>query len=290
MKRITFPGGGKLTGLANMLELMGHDVEDKDIALGMEAPYLFVHDAEGYKSGAGLYHPQWMNLYLHPHGFHLDEQIITKEKAGAYLRSHVPSMLRIKIDRFVTHPMVFSGYENGRYTFMNIKPRSSSEPDRFALTAASLKNRLEECVTVYTLTSCIPQAVDFLPYLTASLDNLDTYLAELLDARQRVMSRTEFISLNPLFRPLMKDLQPMMALIGDDILAEELRQLAHDYTHVFTLNSEATTALYDHLPKGSVIKSITWLRENILDRLCELGASEAVLTQKAVFPRKKPQL
>lgn len=288
MKPITFTGGGMLAGLANMLELLGYDVEDREIAIGMQAPYLIVHDHEGYKAGSSLYCPQWMNLYLHPRGFHLEEVCVAKEEAAAYLRAHAPAMLNMKINKYVTHPVVFSEYGQGRYCFVNIKSRTSAEPDIISVTAASLKSRLEENLIVYTLTRCESQPTDFLPLLTASLDNLEEYLTDLLAARQRMMTKAEFTALHePLFRPLMRDLQPMMALIGDDILAEELRLLNHDYRHVFTLQSPEYTALYEHLPKGSMIQCITWLRENILDRLYDLGASDAVLEQKAVFPKRK---
>lgn len=275
MKPITFPGGGMLAGIATMLELLGFEATDQSIALGMEAPYLFVHTEEGYKTGASLNKPQWLNLYLHPRGYHLSCKTLEKKDVGTFLRTHFPALLRINIQPGVTHPAVFCGYENSRYNFINVKAISSTEPDTFSISAATLRRRLDDETTIYTLMPCAAENVDFLPLLRSSLDTLNIYLADVLSARQKEMSFSEFSELRaPLFRALMQDLHPMMLLIGDDLLAEALRKLNHHYRHVFTLNSSDAVALDERLPKKLIIQCVEWLKENIRDRIYELGEPE----------------
>lgn len=278
MKYITLASAGRLAGLANMLEQLGHDTEDILIARGMEAPYLFVSDAEGYKAGYKLFQPQWMNLYLHPHGFHSKEELISAADLPLYLRTNVPAMLKLNVGKGVIRPVVCISYAESRYTFINIKPVFSAEPDTFTLTTPTLKRRLTDAATVLTLDRCTPAAADVITPLLASLRALNAYLPDVMSARMKTVTREEFANLQEhLFRPLMQDLLPMMPLTNDSMLAEELRLLNHDYRHVFTCNDDGAVALEDKLPRNSIRQCVTWLREDILDRLDALGISDELL-------------
>lgn len=278
MKPITFTGSGMLAGLATMLELVGVDVTDQRLALEMEAPYLLAHTDAGYQSGISLYKPDWLNLCLHPRGYHLSCEHLPRKDIPAFLRARHPAMLRISISGGICHPVVFSGYEGKRYAFVNIKPMNSDEPDMFSFSAPSLLRRLEDEVDVYTITPCPPEKTDFLPLLQASLKNLTTYQETLLEIRKKEVSLDEFKALRtPLFRALMQDLHPLICLIGDQELAENLRKLNHHYRHVFTMNSGDTVFLDERLPKRLILQCIAWLKEDIRDRLFDLyGIDEAM--------------
>lgn len=278
MKFITFAGAGMLAGLAMMLESYGYDVTDREIACGMEAPYLFAHDQEGYKAGAMLYRPAWLNLYLRPMGLCMLETRLDRQEVCAYLRAHAPAMLMVTVARGVAHPVVFTGYREGRYAFDNIRAASSAEPGCFSFTAATLKRRIAEAVTVYHLEKCSPQRTDFIPLLFASLENLDRYQGQLLAVRQRTMTRQAFDALHtPLFRALMQDIMPLIQLNGDDVLAEELRLLRHDYRHVFVHDDGQPIALDEHLPRHSIKKCILWLKEDIVDRIHQLADDDLAI-------------
>lgn len=275
MKPITFTGGGMLAALSTMLELMGHETTDVDIAFGMEAPYLFLRTEDGYRAGAGLYQPQWLNLYLHPLGFHLACETLPQKDVAPFLRKHSPALLRLRIQPNIVHPAVFSCYADSRYHFENVKPLSCDEPDRFSFSAPSLKLRLDETVTVYTLHPCPPENVDFLPLLRDSLSTLDAYQEDLLAIRKTALTHSEFQALRaPLFRALMQDCQPMATLIGDELLAESLRQLNHHYRHIITQNSRDMLYLDERLPKKLIQECIEWLKEDIRDRISELSGME----------------
>lgn len=275
MKPITFPGSGMLAGLATMLELLDFDTTDQRIALEMEAPYLLAHTEEGYQSGKALYTPAWLNLYLHPRGYHLSCERLNQKEVASFLRMHHPAMLRIRIKPDLSHPAVFSGYDSKKYHFVNVKPLHSDEPDMFSFSTPSLLRRLDDEVDVNFITPCDPEEVDFVPLLRKSLTNLTAYQDELLSVRKREVTLEEFKVLRtPLFRALMQDWYPLICLTGDVELAEELRLLNHYYRHVFTQNSGETVFLDERLSKKLIMNCIQWLKEDIRDRIFELSGIE----------------
>lgn len=286
MSYITFTGAGKLAALAAMLDRMGHQTNDQAVALGMEAPYLFIRENGCYHVGSSLYQPRWLDLYLRPRGFHLHKETIPSSDVPARLRSLQTAMLPMRSDNGAYHPVVFDQYVNRRYEFINIKSAASPEPDMVSMSSATLRRRLNDETTLYTLESCVPEPVDFIPLLFASLENLSPYIKDMLAARRRTVTREELHLLNKqLFRPLMHDLRPMAAMIGDFTLAEELRLLEHDHRHIFTMNSPSAMPLHERLPKGSIVQCLTWYYEDIVDRLYALGADDDMMSPWLTFHR-----
>lgn len=278
MKFITFPASGILAGVAAMLDCLGYTTDDRTIALGMEAPYLFVQEDGHYRTGARLYTSPWINLFLHPRGYHMDTITLPAGDIPRQLRSLPTAMLSMKIAKDVRHPVVYLGYEAGRYRFSNIKRADSPEPDDISLTSAMLKKRLEETVKLHTLTSCPPCSVDFVPLLCNSLDVLKSYHQDILAIRRKSVTLAELHCLHePIFRALMKDLLPLILLTEDSSLAEGLRCLQHDYRHIFTQNSPQVVLLSERLPRTPITLCLSWLYEDIVDRLYALGADDALL-------------
>ncbi|MGN1369149.1 MAG: hypothetical protein ACI4WX_09795 [Aristaeellaceae bacterium] len=268
MKYMTMPALEKLAGVADMLELFGHDTDDRTIALGMNAPWLFMKEGERYFAGSGLARPCWIDLYLRPLGFRMTEIELPKENVPAYLRTRKTAMLPMAITKDVTHSVVLTGYAGGRYALSNIKAQDSSEPDTFSMSRPMLMRRLTEQVTVFSLEECTPSKVNFLPLLRASLDNLTAYQEDVLEAIQHTVTRGELALLGErLLHALVQDMLPMAQLTHDAELTYELRLLQHDYRHIFTRNSPNTVLLKEKLPRGSICRCIAWLRESITDQL-----------------------
>ena len=279
MKYIHFDSAGTLAGLATMLEYFGHDVEDHQIAFGMNAPWLFLKEDGQFIAGQSLYKPRWLNLYLLPRGFRLAESVIPKEQIPFFLRHNWPTMLKISIDRDICHPVVCTGYENNRYQIANVKTADSHEPDHLSLSKPMLLRRLEDNVRILTLEQYSPESVNFTPFLLQSLQTLAEYEHVLLGTCTRVISREDFNALrSPLLRALFVDVLPMANLLNQPILFEELRLLHHDYRHTFTRNSPETVNLWEHLPRTSIRKCIGWLMENVMDRLYDHGMTDQQAT------------
>lgn len=288
MKYTTFPASGKLAGVATMLECLGYDTDDRAVALGMDAPWLFVKEGERYLAGSSLYEPRWLDLYLTPRGFHMTEITMSKECVPAFLRDHKTAMLLLAITRDMMHQVVFTGYADGRYEFTNIRPQVSSEPEAFSLTAAMLKRRLADQVTVFSLEECQPMEVDFIPLLLESLHNLSSYQDDVLEALKQTVTRDELHILSQrLFRALMQDMLPMVELANDAELTNELRLLNHDYRHIFTRNSPTTVMLNEKLPRSSICKCIAWLREDIIDQLYNHGISDQDIASHVGYPQEQ---
>lgn len=278
MKYMTLKSAERLTGLANMLEILGHDTEDHLIAKGMEAPYLFVRDNTGYRAGSKLYRPEWLNLYLIPRGFRMEEKLVPPSEACGYLRANSPAMLLLNVGKGVARPVVCTGYSDGKYTFINIKPQIAPDADTFTLTAPTLKRRLTEAIVISTLQPCTPESVDLLTPMMQSLVALDAYSVDVIKLFQHSISQHEFMHIREnLLRPLMQDLLPLTPFTDDFILAEELRLLNHDYRHIFPCNERGDVMLSTQLPRNSIRKCITWLQEDILDRLHALGATDEMI-------------
>lgn len=275
MKHIHFDSSGMLAGLATMLECCGHDTEDYQIALHMHAPWLFLKEGNQFIAGQGLYTPRWMNLYLHPLGFHLVESTLPKDEIPAFLRQHQPTMLSLCVDRGVCHPVVCTAYENGRYSFLNVKKVSSYEPDHLSLSRPMLLRRLDDTVCVLTLEKCPPETVDFVPLLVQSLHTLREYEHAIMEACTRTITREDLNQLHtPLLRALLVDMLPMALLLRQLALHDELRLLNHDYRHIFTRNSPPTVDLWERLPRSAIRRCISWLMENVVDQLYDHGLTD----------------
>lgn len=280
MKDITLPHAGFLTALAAMLEMLDYPIDDVRIALDMEAPYLFIQENGAYICGAMLYKPRWLNLYLHARGFHLAQNTMPKDAVAAFLRAQTTAMLPVHLTKNVYHPVVFTGYHDGRYTFRNVKPSSSEEPEQLSYSTSMLKRRLDEDVTVFTLEYTSPQPVNYIPHMLNSLRCLNQYWVDFCAIHQRTVTREELRTLHrPYLRALLQDLLPMAILLNDDLLFEELRCLNHEYRHIFTLNSPERVAINTRIPKHSVKQCILWLKEDIVDRLYELGCPEETILE-----------
>ena len=286
MKLITFSGAGKLAGLAELLACYGYAADDQAIALGMEAPYLLHRENGSYFAGEALYRPEWLNLHLHPRGFHMKTMQYSAAEVPGFLRSIPAAMMDLSLHKEAPHPVVYTGYTAGRYHLENTRFPESANEDRISMSREMLLRRLPENVTLYTLEKIVPEPVDFLPLLLQSLENMKAYRADLLDALNREVTRRDLHALHAtLFRPLMQEWQPLSALIGDFCLAEALRALHHDYRHVFTHSSPETVLLGERLSRSAITECLSWLYENTVDRLHELGADDALMESRLSLTR-----
>ncbi len=277
MKLVTIKHSRMLAGVANMLECLGHDTEDRTIALGMEAPYLFMHGEDGYIAGTALLRPEWINLYLHTIGFHLDQVVLPKGDVAAFLRQHRTAMLAIYLskDNASAQPVIFTGFTRGRLALCTVHPRS---PQTYSFTTGQLLARLPDNSTVYTLDTLPSEAVDYLPYLGASLQNLNTFWQDFEEILTRSVTRSEYKALqNSHLRALMHNLLPLTELTSDQMLINELKIADYFYESVFTEKSPERLHLGEHIRATFVKNCVHWLMEDIVDRMYELGASDEMV-------------
>ena len=226
MKYMTFNSSCAFTGIANMLAGFGVDVQDRDIALGMKLPYLFAKEDNTFMAGPMLQSADWFNLYLHSIGFEMRERFVPREEVPALLAKENTAMLGIRVSPRDKHAVVYTGKDGQNFRFLNNKWQHTHDPETFLFAQQELLSRLDESVVIATLHPCSSRDVDFAPLL----HNSCTVLAELkgkLAAFCATEKTTEEMTgaMNTLFRPVLLDGITMLELIGQDTLAEKLRQL-----------------------------------------------------------------
>ncbi len=284
MNTVTLASGMLLAGIANMLGLYGIDSSDTAIAKGLEAPYLLLLDENGYTAGTGLYQPKHANLYLHPRGFHMSEHRIPKAETAAFLRDQRCALLTLNVTDTARRMVVYSGYADRKYHFLNLKQRFSMEPDTLSFASTALRNRLDAEVTVYTLEECPPVQEDVLSLLILSLKNIQACRKELAACPARV-SQEEFDRLDKrLFRPLMQDVPPVVSLINDETFLEEALLMNQDYRHLLIRDFGQDVLLRGKLPLESAMLCLQYLHEVILDRMYEHGADDELLESLSPYP------
>ena len=216
MKYMTFNSSCSYAGLANLLSFYGVDTEDWDIALQMRLPYLFAREDGRYLAGPMLQGAEWFNLYLRPLGFALYERRLGRETVCANLQDGSPAMLGLRVSPESKHAVIYTGWQDGKYQFLNNKRMGSLEPDILRLTQEELLDRLDETVVVGRLERTESARIDYRPYLEKSAETLQSLMLEMNDfcmVGQSIAALQK--AKNDLFRPVLVDGVTMLELLED---------------------------------------------------------------------------
>ena len=285
MKKVTITNTRMLAGVASMLEAFGHDTEDHIIALGMDAPYLFLRNDGDFVAGTSLFRPQWINLYLHTIGFHLSQTTLSKEDVQDFLRQQRTALLPVHLSNgdSALQPMVFTGLARGRFILHSLHLEQS---EQMAFTATQLLTHLPDRVSLYLLEAIEPQPTNFLPYLGESLRNLSMFWVDFQQMLNMTVTRQEYQALQKShLRALMHDFLPVALLKHDEMLTSELKIANYFYEGVFQPHSAAQVLLRNKFPSVFVKNCVHWLKEEITDRLYELGATDEIV-ESYLYPTK----
>ena len=254
-----------------MLRHRDPSITDADVLSAMEAPFLLLKQDDRYIAGTGLITPKWIHLYLQPRGLQLTAHALSRKDLGAFVQSHTPTILQLEDQQC----LLLAACSDHRVCF--IQPPSEKVSAQW-LTLATLRKHLPETFTAYTLDACAPAPVDFLPLLQESWHTLADYKQEILPLFPRTFTRTEMAEMHTkYFRSLLVDFLPA-AHCHDHETRDLLLHLNHEYRHLFLIG-ENTVCLRERLSKRRFVYFLAWLRENIIDRLYELGASDEMLEQ-----------
>lgn len=215
-----FKASCSYTALAALMETAGIQTEDREIALEMKLPWLFVKEGDAYLSGPMLQGARWFNLWLRPRGFRMSEVSVDHRDLCPYLRSSSrPVMLGIRT-ACGKHAVVFDGYD-GHYHFFNPTYENSGEPTQLVLTEYELLASVDPAVVLGTLCPAEPTPQDISPLLVSSVSVLrDNCAAIAAFAAQEHAPDVYPLMLDPLFRPLLLDGITMLALAGEYALAQ----------------------------------------------------------------------
>ena len=225
MKYMHFKASCSYAALANLLERMGVDTEDTEIALGMDLPWLFDKDGDAYLSGPMLQSAEWFNLWLKPRGFQMTETAMRKDALCARLKgSEQPLMLGI-LTPYGKHAVVFTGYD-GTYRFVNPTHEDSGEETELVISETDLIDRVDDSVMLAHVVRTEPEPVDPIPYLRRSVSVLQENVSEITQFTSILHEPDAYLNaLNPLFRPLLLDGISMLTLAGETVLADRFTAL-----------------------------------------------------------------
>lgn len=212
-----------------MLARYGIDKEDREIALGMQLPYLFEKEQNLYLGGPMLQSAKWFNLYLPSIGFAMSEQHLSREEVPGYLSQRKTAMLGVFLTSQEKHAIVYQGRREEKFLFWNNKWQHSEDPDQFCWTADELLRRLEPDVMVAELepVPTVPMAnTTFQPLYQHSCQILGELKKELKAFCETEHSRNEIgAALNALFRPILLDGITMLELLQKCDLVKPLRSV-----------------------------------------------------------------
>lgn len=268
MKYQTFNRSCAYAGLANMLLDYSIDVEDRDIVLGANIPYMFCYDNhEGrYISGSMLQGKRWFDLYLNRLGFEFVEEYLDIESAIRYLgATKERSMIGLKIGNTGRHACVFLGVKEGMYFFLNNKHKETEEREEYAFVKNELYNLMEDSSPIGHISAVESKRhVDYCAEMKKSLDMLEQYREEIISFVSVKRTGDELIiSKQTLFEALFLDIVSMLGFIGEKELLNKIIDLRGKYLDALQQRTEL--ALKECLPVND-INSVIDMYKNIIKK------------------------
>ncbi len=227
---MTFNASCSYAALANLLEPFGVNTTDRQIALDMGLPYFFVKEGGAYLAGPMLQGKKWFDLYLRPIGLSMVETEVPRKDLCAWLPAAAPAMLGLHVRENSKHAVIFTGIQNGLYSFLNNKWANSDEPDTLCLTPEEILSRVDDPVVVGTLSAAEPNRPDTAPLYAASVAALQSMKAEIATFCAVEHGPLELRQvMDPLFRPLLVDAVTMADLLGAADLRDGLKALQSQF-------------------------------------------------------------
>lgn len=245
-----------------MLESYGVNVEDRQIALDMELPYLFSCEEGVYCSGPMLQTAKWFNLYLEPRGFFMTETMLLKGEVCTFLKDVRPAMLGIAVSPRGKHAVIYTGMEGDRYEFLNNKPQKSPDQEIIRLTQEELLPLLSDSVSIAVLQKSLPRTVDLKPYLQKSADTLLKLKQDINAFCSRKQSPQALrAAQDSIFRALLLDGITMLELLENEEPLKTLKSIQREL--LTALKENKTLALADRLSLNRFENAIDAYRELI---------------------------
>lgn len=267
MKYMTFNSSCSFAGVANMLQQLGVDVEDRQIAMGMNLPYLFDMQDGVYSAGPMLQSSKWFNLYLKTLGYALVENAVCKSELADYLVQCSMAMLGLRITPEEKHAVIFVGMDEDQFRLINNKWEHSDTPEMICLSKMELEQRVDDTVMVATISEVPASSVDFSHLLCHSCQVLEQYKVDVQAFCRCKKSKEEITAaMNKLFRATLLDGITMLELIDQDELADQFRLIQQSYLSI--IREGKTVVMSEHINMSAwmdaVDKYIALIRSTLL--------------------------
>lgn len=216
-----------------MLLQFGVDVEDKQIALGMNLPYLFDLSGGEYIAGPMLQTSDLFNLYLNTLGYAMTERTVSKRDVSKFLPKHKTAMLGLRMSPNGKHAVVFIGTQEGKYVFLNNKREDGDEEEKLYLSVAELEDRLDDTVMIATISKAPVSTPSFTAFFDRSCQVLEQYKIDIQNFCSALRTNEEIVgAMDPLFRATLLDGITMLELICEEKLAERFRNIQRGFLSI----------------------------------------------------------
>lgn len=233
MKYMTFNSSCSYAGVANMLLQLGIDVEDRQIARGMNLPYLFDLQEGVYSAGPMLQSANWFNLYLNTLGYTMVEIAVSRADIPDYLLTCRTAMLGLPVTSKGKHAVVFIGMDGEKFQFINNKWQGSDVPEQLSFSREELVAKLEDPTMVATIRKAPVSIPDFSDLYLHSCQVLEQYREDIQTFCSAQKTKAELAAaMNTLFRATLLDGITMLELLGQENLAEQFRRIQRSFLDV----------------------------------------------------------
>jgi len=251
---MTFNRSCSYAGIANLLEEYNFNYEDYEIIKALSIPYILEYDSKEkqYVAGAMIQFSHWFNYFLNSIGLCLTEDYFTPENAIKEFDKNIKKyMLGIILHENNNlkqkHAVIFENKENGKYKFLNPKRINSNETDYYIFTKEELIHKLPMNIKMgYLIKTNKIIPINVLNHLLKSLQNIDEYrniLIEYCSKEQDIKSLN--IAKESLFATIFLDILAMMELIGENDLANKIKDIRTKYLNIMKENISLT--LFDYI-------------------------------------------
>ncbi len=272
-----FPTSGMYAVTACMLQHLGLDTTDVELALRIHLPCLITEENGEYHAGTELCSPQWMNLALLPMGWRMVEETLPAEGVTDRLRTLPTAAIMLPDEEGDSRWMVYAGQESRKFRFLNMCMKGSPDADCLLLTSGALRKALTGDVALRYLEPCEPQPVDMTGPLIESLKALVSYHQALHALWNEYLDRAHAKAVREtLLRPLLTYLTPLTLLLEDELLHTALTRLRQILLPMF-YGKPLTIHLEYHVPFESVSLLLHALREHIRDHIALMTNDEELI-------------
>lgn len=246
---MTFNNSCSFAGVANMLEDFSIDIEDYQLAIEMKVPFIFKFDEhyKSYVSGSMLQEDKYFNYCLQKWNLKLIGNRVPKEKAISFLSTlNQNAMIGLNISEGYKHAVIYCGYKNKEYIFLNNRRRDTNDPECYKFSYDVLEEKMDETTFIsYIDRDTEKSKLDIDKEIKESTTYLEKYRKEVEDFCQKEQSVNSLKNaMNTYFRALFLDVYSMMAIIEEVKFVEQISKVRSEYLKAMKLNKSLVLTDY----------------------------------------------
>lgn len=266
----TFNSSCAYTGIANLLLRYGINVEDREIILGSNAAFQLLYNEKSntFLAGYKVQGQEWFNFYLNTIGFNYCEVDCTISEYISRLNNNIQThMIGFWLNEIERHVVIFEGFENLQYKYMNNKKRDSIEEDYLYFNNNDLIKINKEIVKYGYLEKMEKSYNSFNKILfDKTIVNIEKYQKLLNDNINIVKStKMHLEERDSIYRTLLLDIQSMLDIMGYYDISDKIIQMRNKYLNA--LKGKNDFAIQEYFTMSEIEIVLNQYKEIVKDRI-----------------------